>query len=142
MLKQRLFVVFGRSTLQDAHVQYSRGTSLNDWWLWLLSFVVFLVTSAVVMAIDGKKKPIDANVTEGIQGACNGMCCMCSLVSKHSDKVISFIGNALVWTGALGLKRALDTTVSSSRLSVPTLCARACSCSVHVDCSRPQASRY
>jgi hypothetical protein len=39
-----------------------------------------------------------------------GVCCACSLVWKQLDKVVEFVGNALLWTGALCLKRTIDET--------------------------------
>lgn len=103
---------------QGAPTRYSRGTSLSDSWLWLLSCVVFLATSAALVAMERnsrRTKKLGATSTDGLERLderCHGLCCFCSLVSKHSDKVITFIGNALVWTGALALKRTIDATVS------------------------------
>ena len=73
------------------------------------------------MAMDtsSRRKKHPAGPTGSLDNVCHGVGCVCSLIMKHSDKVISFTGNTLVWTGALGLKRAIDTTVSGPHYRCP-----------------------
>ena len=94
---------------------YTRGTSLTVPWLWLLSFVMFLLTSLALLAIDradklkARRLTLSAEITP-VRSGRGGLCCLCALLRKRWDKVMDFIGRSLLWTGALALKGSIDET--------------------------------
>ena len=98
---------------------------MNNWWLWLLTFSVLLATSAALVAMDARsrRKKRAGEAVARLDDGCHGVCCVCSLVFKHRDEVIAFCGNALVWTGALSLKRAIDTTVRPNTTKLRAACS-------------------
>lgn len=97
---------------------------MSNWWLWFLTIAVLLATSAVLVVMDAgsRRNRQPGGLTDRLDAGCHGVGCICSLVMRHSDKVIGFVGNALVWTGALSLKRAIDTTVRLTTAKMPATC--------------------
>ena len=49
-------------------------------------------------SVDGDGGGVRRSRIEKLPRRCRGACCICSLMFKHSDKVLAFTGNALVWT--------------------------------------------
>ena len=117
---------------EGAAVPFSRGAPELQWyWRWLLACFVFAVTSVALVLIECRehqrrrrdRKHAAAVAARGgsedltpcvhAPHACTSVrcCCVCSMVMKHHAKVLDFINRALVWTGALSLKRAIDDSV-------------------------------
>jgi hypothetical protein len=119
--------------IQPPQTPYSRGSDLVAWWHWVLSGAIFVLTATALIIMDQRNRhkrrrqcrqaaaatAIASSshqpllVTTGSHHAprrCKGACCTCLLLWKQSPRLLEFVGTALLWTGALSLKRTLDTT--------------------------------